>query len=70
MGSVKSNLGSGTSQRRLTEELYTALQYSGLVTPDMSLEDMIAVLAYEYPQFDGVFYINGDERTAAQKRYR
>ena len=37
------------------EDLYNALQYSGLVTEDMTAEEMLAVLAAEYPE--GVWFI-------------
>ena len=60
---VHSNLGGGISKAKATAELSAALLYSGLITPDMTFEEMCDVLAAEYPEFDGIFYDAGDQRT-------
>lgn len=43
--SIRDNLGGGITKAKL----WDALQYSGLVTEDMSAEEMLAVLAARYP---------------------
>lgn len=43
---IRDNLRSGGSSKKL----YEALQYSGLVTEDMTFDEMCEVLAAEYPE--------------------
>lgn len=55
---IRDNLKGGSSKK-----LYEALQYSGLVTEDMTFAEMCAVLAAEYPEFFKLYNegINGGE---------
>lgn len=56
MGSVRFPGAAGLPRKRITEELYDSLKFSGFVTPYMTYEEMCAVLAEQYPEFDGVWF--------------
>lgn len=54
----KSNLRGG-GRAKFTDQLYDALQYSGLITQGMTHEEMCVALAAEYPEFDDYIYRSG-----------
>ena len=53
---IHSNLKGGSSKK-----LYEALQYSGLVTEDMTFAEMCAVLAAEYPEMYALYMSSANE---------
>ena len=58
---MANNIGSivTNDETRYRTSLYTALQYSGLVTSSMTFDEMCAVLAAKYPN-EQILYYNGN----------
>ena len=70
VGAVRFNSGGGLTRKKITDELYGALQVSGFVTPSMTYEQMLDALKVQYPEFDGVFYEAGDQKTVATNGWK
>lgn len=53
--------GTGGDTNAAKKELYEALQYSGLVTEDMTFDEMCEVLAAEYPDIYKLYMTSANE---------